>query len=95
MSSIHRGVSWYPDPYPSLVRVSGGKGVVQPHADTYQRPGTNSSGRPGCKSWVYVRKSRVTSKGINVASDRQAGIKLNSLHSKEVSHALKKATTDR
>ena len=25
----------------------------------------------------------------------QAGIKLNSLHSKEVSHALKKATTDR
>ncbi len=25
----------------------------------------------------------------------QAGIKLNSLHSKEVAHALKKATTDR
>jgi len=44
---------------------------------------------------VYVRKTRVISKRINVASDPQAGIKLNSLHSKEVSHALKKATTDR
>jgi len=46
------------------------------------------------KLGVRTKDSRYRQK-INVASDPQAGIKLNSLHSKEVSHALKKATTDR
>jgi|SRR6266850_602422 len=87
------GVSWYSNAYPSLVWVSHGKRLVILHADLIPSQRPVLLGVQGAKVRRAYYESLTSSRGL--MCDPQAGIKLNSLHSKEVSHALKKATTDR
>ena len=85
--------SWYPNPYPSLVRVSRGNAVcLSTGTNVYRRDQFFWASRV---QKLGVRKKVAMICKTLMSCVTQAGIKLNSLHSKEVAQALKKATTNR